>query len=143
SSPRPGRRLRSPHRRTLAAAAVAGLVVVGAAGAVVSRSTAAPSNSSPPTISGTATVGTTVTANPGTWSGSAPITFQYQWQICNTDGNACHDVTNATAQTYQPTKDDTGNTVRVKVTATDSSGSTQTTSAQSALISATSTAGCP
>ena len=42
-------------RRTLAVAALAGLAVVGAAGAAVFRSTVAPTNSSLPTISGAAT----------------------------------------------------------------------------------------
>src|SRR5437762_481859 len=138
-----GIRMSWSSRRALAVAALTGLVVVGAAGAAVSRSAVAPTNSSLPTISGAATVGNTVTANPGTWTGSAPISYKYQWLICGTDGNACHDVSGATSQSYQPSKNDVGNTIRVKVTATDSSGSTDTTSVPSALITATSTAGCP
>src|SRR5256885_11341172 len=63
-------------------AAVAVLVAASAASAVTSTSTATPSNASAPTISGDVAVGSTVTANPGTWRGSAPITFQYQWRIC-------------------------------------------------------------
>ena len=81
-----GVRMNWSARRVLLGVAVAALVVVGAASAVVSRSTVAPTNSSLPTISGTAAVGSTVTANPGTWSGSTPITYQYQWSICGSDG---------------------------------------------------------
>ena len=44
-----------------------------------------------------------------------PIGFKYQWLICGADGNACHDISGATSQTYQLTKNDSGNTVRVKV----------------------------
>ena len=66
-------------RRALAVAALTGLVVVGAAGAAVSRSAVAPTNSSLPTISGAATVGNTVTANPGTWTGSAPMMTSSPW----------------------------------------------------------------
>src|SRR5437762_10925107 len=93
-------------RRVLLGAGVAALVVVGAAGAVVSRSTVAPANSSLPTISGTTAVGSTVTANPGTWSGSTPITYQYQWSICGSDGGACHTIPGATTQTYKFTSAD-------------------------------------
>src|SRR5437868_12476356 len=111
------------RRRVVAIAAVAGLVVVSAAGAVTSRSAVAPSNSSPPTISGAATVGTTATANPGTWSGSSPITFQYQWQICGADGSACHAISGATTQTYKFTSADVGSTARVNVIASNADGS--------------------
>src|SRR5689334_3273850 len=107
-----GTRMKWSPRSVLAIAAVAALVVVGAAGAVVSRSTVAPSNSSLPTISGSAVAGSTVTANPGTWAGSAPITYQYQWQICAADGSACHAISGATSQTYKFTSDDVGNAAR-------------------------------
>ena len=118
-----------------------------ATSAATARITAAaasgPVNTAPPAVTGDASAGGTVTASPGTWNGVAPITFKYQWLICGTDGNACHDIAGATAQSYQPTKNDVGNTIRVKVTATDLSGSTDTTSVPTVLITATSTAGCP
>jgi hypothetical protein len=110
---------------------------------IAAAAASGPVNTAPPTITGDASAGGTLTATPGTWNGAQPITFKYQWLICGTDGNACHDISGATAQSYQPTKNDVGNTVRVKVTATDSSGSTDTTSVPSSLVSATSSAGCP
>jgi hypothetical protein len=110
---------------------------------VAAAAASGPVNTAPPTITGDTSAGGTLTASPGTWNGAQPITFKYQWLICGNDGNACHDISGATAQTYQPTKNDVGNTIRVKVTATDSSGSTDTTSVPSALVSATSSAGCP
>jgi hypothetical protein len=110
---------------------------------IAAAAASGPVNTAPPTITGDASAGGTLTATPGTWNGTQPITFKFQWLICGNDGNACHDISGATAQTYQPTKNDVGNTVRVKVTATDSTGSTDTTSVPSALVSATSTAGCP
>lgn len=110
---------------------------------VAAAAASGPANTAPPTITGDASAGGTLTATPGTWNGAQPITFKYQWLICGSDGNACHDISGANAQTYQPTKNDVGNAVRVKVTATDSSGSTDTTSIPSAAVSATTTAGCP
>jgi len=98
--------------RALATVIVAGLVVVGVAGAVTSRSQTAPTSNSLPTISGNATVGSTVTANPGTWNGSTPFAFQYQWQICDSGGNGCHDIAGATSQSYVIKSGDTGNTLR-------------------------------
>src|SRR5262249_28059622 len=93
-----------------------------------------PTNTASPTISGTAAVGSTLTASSGTWSGTNPITFTYQWTICDGDGNNCHDVANATNQTYKPVSGDAGNTVRVRVMAKNSDGTTPATSLPSAKI---------
>jgi hypothetical protein len=139
--PRPVRWLTATRRRVLAAVGVTGLVVVGAAGAVVSRTTVAPTNSSLPTISGTAAVGSTVTANPGTWGGSTPITYQYQWQICGADGGSCHAIAGATQQTYKFASGDQGNTARVYVIASNGDGSNSATSAPTARIAAAAATG--
>ena len=92
-----------------------------------------PSNTAPPTISGTPQVGQVLTANAGTWSGSP--TFTYQWQRCDAQGNACAAIAGATAKTYTVQSADAGTTLRVAVTATDSSGSNSATSAQTAVVS--------
>jgi hypothetical protein len=62
-----------------------------AATAVVTSPAAAPKNTERPTISGTARVGQTLTANPGSWSGN-PDAFSYQWQRCDADGSNCGDI---------------------------------------------------
>jgi hypothetical protein len=113
------------YLRGLAVAALAGLV---AAGGATARTSSAPSNNSAPTISGSVNVGSMLTANPGTWSGSAPISFQYQWRICGANGNGCHDIAGQTAQTYQVKSGDAGNTVRVHVIANNPDGSSSATS---------------
>ena len=41
-----------------------------------------PVNSSPPVVSGVAQVGQSLSASPGSWSGTAPISYAYQWQRC-------------------------------------------------------------
>src|ERR1051325_11266874 len=81
-----------------------------------------PSNTAPPTISGTTTVGQTLTASNGTWSNS-PTSFAYQWLRCNGGGNNCAAVANGTQQTYTLVGADAGHTLRVKVTATNADGS--------------------
>jgi hypothetical protein len=121
-------------RFLLLPALVAVLGGVSAASAVTTRSVAAPSNASRPAISGQAAAGSTVTANPGTWRGSAPISFQYQWRICGAGGGACHDIAGATGQTYQIRNGDQGNTLRVHVIASNSGGSGGATSRPSARI---------
>lgn len=47
---------------------------------------AAPANTSPPTVSGTAEVGQTLTANIGDWTGYPEPNFTYQWQRCEESG---------------------------------------------------------
>ena len=131
--------LRSHDRRRRHAAIgvlLVALVAVGTAAAVTTRATVAPSNVALPTTGGTNTVGSTLTANPGTWNGSTPLTFQYVWPICDDNGAACHDITGATSQTYLLKVDDAGNTVRVRVTATNTDGSASALSAPSARIAA-------
>jgi hypothetical protein len=75
-----------------------------------------PVNTTPPTISGTAQVGQTVTATNGTWANS-PTSFTYQW---NRAGSA---ISGAAASAYVPVAADVGNTLAISVTATNGSGS--------------------
>ena len=85
----------------------------------------APVNTSAPTVSGTAKVGDDLTADPGTWTGFAPVTTTYQWQRCDAAGTNCVDISGATGATYRLTDADEGGTVRVVVTATGPTGRTQ------------------
>lgn len=77
----------------------------------------APANTAPPTISGTPAVGSTLTASPGTWTGTAPITYEYQW-----DRNGS-DIAGATGTTHVVDALDEGAILQVKVTATNVAGS--------------------
>ncbi len=88
---------------------------------------AAPANVTPPTITGTPTVGLTMTASTGNWTGSNPV-FTFQWQKCDLSGAACNNVAGATANVYVPVTDDVGATMRVTVTATNTLGSASRTS---------------
>ena len=90
---------------------------------------AAPQNTAQPQITGTATVGSTLTATNGTWSGSTPITYTYAWERCATNGASCAAISGATSQTYVAASADGAHTLRVVVTATNAAGSAQATSA--------------
>ena len=89
----------------------------------------APQNTALPTISGSRVDGSTLTAADGTWSGTTPLDFDYQWLRCNADGSNCVAIPGATDGTYTLTADDVGHDVRVSVTATNSAGFAQATSA--------------
>ena len=115
------------------------LALIGSAGARTTRTAAAPSNSAPPTISGTPTAGQTLTATSGTWSGTTPITFTYAWQRCDATGANCGNEGGATHATYVVQNADVGSTLRVTVTATNSDGVNSSTSVPTAVIQAAST----
>ena len=94
----------------------------------------APANTSPPTISGVAQSGQQLTADRGQWTGTAPISYAYQWQSCNGSGSGCVDILPATSQTYTLAVGDVGSTVRVTVTASNSSGSSSASSSVSDVV---------
>ena len=80
-----------------------------------------PTNASPPSIAGVAQLGATLTADEGTWSGTAPFTFSYQWRRCNAAGAACVDIVGATSKTYVVVAADVDSRLRVAVTASNGS----------------------
>ena len=98
-----------------------------------------PANSAPPTVTGTPVKGQTLTASDGTWTGTQPITFTYQWGRCNHGGTGCANVAGATANTYLLTAADISYTLRATVTASNSLGTAAASSAQTAIITGTST----
>jgi hypothetical protein len=111
-----------------------------AAGLVGGRSSPAqaaslpPSNTSPPTISGTAQEGQTLTASPGSWT-RHPTSYAYQWQRCDSSGGNCSPISGATAASYTATSADVGSTLRVAATATSAATAlVQGSSTQTGLI---------
>ncbi len=95
-----------------------------------------PSDSSLPSISGTMTDGQTLTASTGTWTGTTPISYGYQWRRCNSSGGSCANISGATSSTYTLEHSDVGATLRVIVEATNSVGSEAATSGASSVVAA-------
>jgi hypothetical protein len=143
------------QRSALTAILIAVLsIAIGAIfGAAQSGSAAggtAPKNTTEPTISGTAQQGQSLAANHGDWSGTTPITYSFQWQRCNAKGQSCAGISGANESLYDVRSQDVGHTLRVKVTAKNSAGSTTATSNATNVVQAagapkppTPATGCP
>jgi len=97
---------------------------------------AAPSNSTPPSVSGTAQDGMTLTASAGAWDGTQPIAYAYQWKRCDEAGTSCAEITGATSTTYKLTSDDIGSTIEIRVTASNSVASTTVQSGPTPVVAA-------
>jgi hypothetical protein len=95
-------------------------------------SVAAPVNDTAPSITGTAQQGQTLTADTGTWD-NAPTSFTFQWERCDSSGATCLDI-GGDAGTYVAGPGDVGSTLRVTVTAHNSSGDTPATSGPTATV---------
>jgi hypothetical protein len=121
----------------IVAALVAALTLFagsGLAGGSAAQANYAPVNTAAPNISGTPQVEQTLTANPGTWSSDTTPTYTYSWQLCDAQGANCAAITAATASTHAVQTAELGKTLRVVVTATNPTGSSAATSAQTAAI---------
>jgi hypothetical protein len=103
------------------------------AAVAAATSNAAPKNTAPPTIAGTAKVGQQLTADPGSWSGN-PTSFAYQWQRCDADLAICSNIVGATSRTYGIPTGDLGYRLRVVVIARNAKGSGAARSALTAIV---------
>src|SRR5205823_3782745 len=99
------------------------------------HASSAPANTSPPTIAGSAVQGQTLTASTGSWAGTPPIRYGFQWRR---GGGA---IAGATAATYVPTAGDVGYQLDVVVVATNEAGTSSATSSRTAPVSAASPPG--
>jgi hypothetical protein len=95
-----------------------------------------PSSTALPSIVGTLVDGETLTASTGTWKGTTPISYAYQWQKCNGKGEACTNISGAEAATFGLVSSLVGSTVRVVVKATNQGGSSEAASPATGVIAA-------
>ncbi|HXB66315.1 MAG TPA: hypothetical protein VNV42_15715, partial [Solirubrobacteraceae bacterium] len=63
-------------------------------------------------------------------------TYAYQWEDCNTAGEACANISGATSPKHTLSSTDVGHTLRVLVTATNEGGSGKATSAATGTVAA-------
>ena len=90
----------------------------------------APVFSSPPAIIGTPTVGTPVNYTPGNVTGSPSPTVTRQWLINGSE------IAGATSSTYTPVAGDAGKSLSIRETATNASGTVNSTSSGAAVNAA-------
>lgn len=93
-----------------------------------------PAATSLPTIQGTPAVGSTLTASPGTWSGTPAPSFSLQWESCDVSGSNCQAIEDQNTTSYTVQGSDVGDTLRFVVVATSIAGGTTATSAATAAV---------
>src|SRR5439155_2657590 len=124
-------------RRTQRLTALVGALLAALAVTAVSLgiTRAAPSNTSLPSISGSARDGSILTASPGSWTNS-PTGYAYQWLRCDSGGANCGPISGANSVRYTVTTADVSQRLRVTVTASNSGGSGTATSRPTAVVQA-------
>ncbi len=119
--------------------ATVALVVSLGAGAGTTVVTAAPNNTSPPTITGKAVEGERLMGKRGSWSGTV-ADYNDQWMRCDKDGGSCANISDATDRNGYVLKNvDVGNTIRFKVEAKNADGSTFASSVPTSVVTAATT----
>jgi hypothetical protein len=100
----------------------------------------APTELSPPTVTGSPVVGQQLTATVGTWQGSKPINYTIHWQACNEAITQC--VANgARGTTYTIASSDAGKRLRVRVDAKNNAGVSSALSDTTAVVTQSSGGG--
>jgi Concanavalin A-like lectin/glucanases superfamily len=93
-----------------------------------------PKNHVRPHIVGTPRVGVALEAMPGAWTPSRSVVYRYRWLRCPAGGATCVRIAHAAGRRYTPASRDIATTLRVSVTAANSSGSARATSRPTRLV---------
>jgi hypothetical protein len=122
-----------PVRVLVTLLAVAAGAVLPAAAARASRP---PVQLSPPSISGSATIGNTLKASDGRWwSSTGSLSISRSWLRCDAAGSRCVSAEWG-GTTYYLGSIDAGKRIRLKVTARNAFGSSSATSGPTAIVAA-------
>ena len=87
----------------------------------------------PVTINGTPARTQTLRTTMPSWDGY-PSTYGYEWQRCDADGTNCAVIATAKGNAYVLTKADEDSTIRVRLTATNTTGTGESLSAPTAVV---------
>lgn len=93
-----------------------------------------PTNTSPPEAIGQAAVGQFIDSTTGNWTGAQPITYAYQWQLCNSVGADCRDLAGARDAAVRVQEAHLGGTLRVVVTASNPDGARASVSSPTGIV---------
>lgn len=93
-----------------------------------------PANTALPKIKGKAKVNNKLTVSSGTWTGTAPIAYKYQWKSCNVKVKKCQAIRGATKNSLRISLKYRGRHLVVAVTATNTAGRTTVTSKATSVI---------
>ena len=112
---------------------VNGKVYISSLGGWLYAFAPAPQNTSPPSISGRATEGRTLTALHGSWTNN-PTSYRYEWEDCDSTGRSCSVIAGATKRTLTLTSGDVGHTIRVQEIAINRSGASSPVSSAATRV---------
>jgi hypothetical protein len=133
---RRGERARCGRTPLVAATAIASAVITALllplSGGALTQ--AAPANMSAPTITGSVVKGVALVGGTGSWEGTPPISFGFQWQRCDNAGSGCGPIAGATGATYTLAGADVGSRLRVQVTASNADGVASALSAATEVV---------
>jgi thermitase len=96
----------------------------------------APANTTLPFITGTAEAGKPLTGSSGTWTGSTPIAYTFQWERCDAAGGSCVSISGASGASYLLASADIGTTIRLSVAASNGYGTSTAVSRATAIVAA-------
>lgn len=126
-----------------AIAAVAGIAIVSPShhqahgplyGIISPAPRSAPAVVTSPTMAGSAAAGATLTAGRGVYR-NRPTRFLRQWQLCDSGGGSCADISGANASSYVIAGGDGGHTIRYTETVSNRKGSVTAATAVSGVVS--------
>ncbi|MGH3080169.1 MAG: PASTA domain-containing protein [Gaiellaceae bacterium] len=86
------------------------------------RSLVSPSTRDRPEISGNPQEGDTLTGSNGTWAGTPPFSYTYEWWRCNAAATTCYVIPGATGPTHVLGAGDVGSRIRFWVRAENGAG---------------------
>jgi hypothetical protein len=90
----------------------------------------------PPRVTGVARAGRVLHATQGSWNGTLPLSYAFEWHRCDSSGASCVPVPGATGANHLLGEDDVGSTLRAQITATNAEGSGSALSTQTSLVGA-------